>query len=151
MSRRRGTENILTAYDGAVVAPGTTLLPEVSGILYSPKKLVLSTPGGTATVDLSHGPSGVGATPFLTVQVPATDTVCIPFPGGLDCPKGSGIHVSVAGGSVSVTLYHVSHDLTPGITKVASRAASFAAYNTQENQNIKAIRAPNRRAVGDKS
>ena len=144
MSRRFGSENILTAYNGAVAVPGTNLLPAVSGLLYSPRKLVLSTPGGTATVDLAHAS---GATPFLTVQVPATDTVCVPLPDGLDCPKSSGIDVSVAGGSVSVTLYYVAHDLTPGVTKSASRTAAFEASLTTP----KATRSPGSRLLGDQS
>jgi len=151
MSRRFGTENILTVQSSPVVSPGGNLLPATSGIIYSPRKIVLAAPGATATVDLAHATSGVGAPSVLTVQVPTANTTCVEFPDGLNCPKGSGVDISVSGGSVAVTLYYVQYDLNPGITKVASRAVSYNKQLQLDAQGRKGIRTPNVTALGDKT
>ena len=147
MSRRFGTENIFHAYALGVV-PGASLLPPTPGFIYSPRKIVLSTPGASATVDFVHAS---GAAPFLQgVTVPATDTVCVNLPEGLNCPKGSGIDIVVSGGSVNVNLYYVPYDESPGITKVAARTATYDKQNQLDNQGRKAIRARNELNLGDK-
>ncbi len=148
MSRRAGTENILTAYSAGVANPGGNLLPAVSGIIYAPRKIVLATPGATTSVDLAHAS---GAPSIFNAQVPVTDTVCVPFPAGLNCPIGSGVDIRVSGGSVNVTLYYVQYDLNPGITKVASRAATYNKQLQLDNQGRKGIRAPNELHLGDKT
>lgn len=146
MSRRFSTENIFNVYASGVAAPGTTLVSAAPGVNLSPRKIVLATPGATATVELSDG-----TTTFLGVQVPSTDTVCIELPEGLNLPVGSGIDMTVSGGNVAASLFYIPYDNNPGITKVASRAASLAAQNAQDATGKKATRAPNDRGLGDKS
>ena len=145
MSRRFGTENIFTFYDAAVSAGTETLLAPTPGVIYSPRQIVLAASGLTATAILSCG------SVFLNAQVPAGDTTSIELPEGLNCPIGSGIDITVVGGDVAVSLYYVPYDKNPGITKVASRAASNTLQNQLDASGQKAIRTPNELNLGDKS
>ena len=145
MSRRPGTENIFTFTDAAVSAGTETMLAATPGVIYSPRQIVLAASGSTATAILSCG------TTFLTVQVPAGDTTSIELPDGLNCPIGSGVDITVVGGDLAVSLYYVPYDKNPGITKVASRAASLVAQDQLDASGRKAIRAPNELNLGDKS
>jgi hypothetical protein len=134
MARRNGTEATCYALVDSV-APGSGVLPVVApatDIVLSPKSVVLSSHGGgNVEFELS-----VNGTVFLHTHVPSNNSKQILFPEGLEFPKGSGISVESLAADGSVTLYYCKYDESPGVTKVASRAASF--------NNVTATRAPTR-------
>lgn len=129
MPRRSTVERIFTEQQAAVAAPGSVLLSPASGIVVDPRSVVLAAGGGAVQAELQSN----GVT-FLHLDVPAGSSQPIYFPEGLELAIGSGVEL-VTDAAVDVTFYYCLHDENPGITKVASRAASFS--------NVTVTRTPN--------
>lgn len=130
MSRRASVERIFKLVNPSVSAPGTELLPPQSGCLYAPKSTIVCAQSGDVEIDLmSNGDS------FLHLLVPASTCEPIEFPDGLELPIGSGVEIGVTANTASITLFYTKYDENPGITKVASRAASY--------NNVQTTRTPN--------
>ncbi len=126
MSRRFGNENKFVAQSGMAGLGAGVLVPGVVDLILIPCKVILAGLGvGPADVKLISGES------FLNARVPTDDTVCIPFPDGLELAKSSGITMNITGNLVQVTLYYTVKDESPGITKSASRAASLNPITTR--------------------
>lgn len=145
MSRRFGTERCFTAINNLIAAgSGTVVLvaPE-SNIALSPKYAVIGAHGGGPfEVDITS--NGVS---FLHIHIPSNDSIPVDWPNGFELAIGSGIEVIPSTNDGSVTLYYSKYDESPGITKVAARAASYV--NTDGEP--KATRLPSDGGGGDQS
>lgn len=143
MSRRFGTEKTLhTTVDPVSGGAVALVINGQTDIILQPKSAVISShAGGPLEFNLLDG-SGV----FLHGHVPSNTSITFPFPEGLELTKSSGISIQSVANDGSITLYYCMIDESPGITKVASRAASY-----QASLGAKAVRRPSVRAVGDES
>lgn len=145
MSRRIGTEQIFyVTLDDIVTASGIQqLVAPDADVILQPKSVVISShSGGAFEYQLLEG-----SNPFLHGHIPSNDSKQITFPDGLELAKGSGIFIEPLAQSGSISLYYCAHDESPGITKTASRAAS---YNASLG-SPKATRAPGSSLLGDLS
>ena len=130
MARRSTVEKVLIATGNFTAGTGE-LVTAVSDSILAPKEVCIAAGGSAASVTLTHGAaSGL----FLTASVPANDTACVFFPDGLELTKGDNIEVTTDQ-TVDVTLHYCLYDESAGVTKVASRAATFS--------NVTVTRAPN--------
>jgi len=134
MARRFGTEKVLIATANVTSAGSPlTLVSGVADNIHAPKELCIAGGAAAASVTLTQGAaSGL----FLTLSVPIGDTVCVLFPDGLELSNGNEIDI-VTDQTVDATLYYCTYDESAGVTKVQSRANTFASpITTRAPSNV---------------